>query len=125
MSPEELKASLAEHCLGPDSPAFTLLATGEVAAQWVVRYRELLREVSALWRAEPLWPREVVTAIHFSSFYLELRYAAWRETSGRNNPDTEGRLATIRSTGELFLMEGASNLTSGVSVIGAGARSQG
>jgi hypothetical protein len=112
MDPDELKAALASHCLGPGSPASTLLETGEIDPLWVTRYQDLLRQVSALWRAAPLWPREVVTAIHFSSFYLDLRYEAWCAFDGRRNAGTEGRLATIRITGEVFLMAGASRLTS-------------
>lgn len=42
-------------------------------ASWERRYLDALREVSAKWQHLELWPRWPSMAMHFASFYLDLR----------------------------------------------------
>lgn len=99
---------LREHVLGEKGPTCSLINEGRLPVGWMEEYLELLRIATKQWQHQRLWPRELVTAIHFASWYLHLRYDAWRALHNRNrNETTERELGSIRSHSELFLMHGA------------------
>ena len=54
-----------------------------------------------------MWPRDLVAAIHFASWYLHLRYNVWCSSTGQRNENTERELASLRTPSEIFLMHGA------------------
>jgi len=93
-----------EHCFGAGEPSLELLNRGSFPENWVSRYVSLLDKVTHVWNEERCWPREVVAAIHFSSFYLEIRYHAWQTGSGQDNTVTRKALGEIRRHSELFLL---------------------
>jgi hypothetical protein len=103
-SHEQLRANLFEHCLGAGNPSTELLERGTFPANWVSRYVALVERASHVWRDQSDWPREVIAAIHFASFYLEIRYQAWQHGSARDNPATRKALGEIRRHSELFLL---------------------
>lgn len=105
-SPEALKNRLVEHVLGAGKPTNALLNTGTLPGDWVEKYLALLERVVAIWREQATWPREIVGAVHFASFYLNIRYDAWRSWTGGRNAQTEAGLARIRGPSELFLLAG-------------------
>jgi hypothetical protein len=99
---------LREHVLGENGPTQSLLDEGRLPVGWAEEYLKLLRIATERWQHQPLWPRELVAAIHFASWYLPLRYDVWRALHNRSrNETTERELASLRSPSELFLMHGA------------------
>jgi hypothetical protein len=91
------------------SPTFSvqpLLQEGRFPEGWVAEYRRLLKVAHNEWHAEMLWPRELVAAIHVTSFYLGIRYDAWRTFErDRRNEQTEQELTSLRTPSELFLIQ--------------------
>ena len=86
-----------------------LLRNGRFPDGWVERYLAFLEEVTRFWKDQPSWPKELVTAIHVASWYLELRYKVWCHVEKSSNRTTEDQLATIRGPSEFFLMAGLPN----------------
>lgn len=97
---------LRDHVFGNNGPTQSLLNEGRLPNGWATEYLNLLRIASEQWQLRPMWPRELVAAIHFTSWYLVLRYDAWCATNNRNE-NTERELASLRSPSELFLMHGS------------------
>ena len=97
---------LRDHVFGENGPTRLLLNEGRLPDGWTAEYLDLLRKAAEQWQHKPLWPRELVAAIHFTSWYLNLRYDAWCATNDRK-VNTERELASLRSQGELFLMHGS------------------
>jgi hypothetical protein len=106
-SNEQLKTNIFEHCLGAGNPSTELLEQGTFPPNWVSRYVALLESATNVWRGQPDWPKEVVAAFHFASFYLEIRYQAWQHGSGKDNPTTRKALGEIRRHSEVFLLSPA------------------
>jgi hypothetical protein len=98
---------LRVHVFGESGPTACLLNEGQFPNGWIEEYSRLLQVVVVEWQDKPMWPREVVSAIHFTSWYLELRYNAWGTCTGNRNECTERELASLRSKSELFLMRGS------------------
>ena len=73
---------------------------------WATDYLDLLRGATEHWQHQPLWPPEIVAAILFTSWYLNLRYDAWC-VANTPHKNTERDLASLRSPSELFLMHGS------------------
>ena len=71
------------------------------------RYVALVERATHVWQNQAAWPKEVVAAIHFASFYLEIRYQAWQKGSARDNPTTRQALGEIRRHSEAFLLSPA------------------
>lgn len=99
----QLMANLTKHVFGDDEPSTLLINEGRLPANWVSRYVSLVASASNAWGEEKLWPREVVAAVHFASFYLQGRYDAWRVSGGRRE-ETEAQLTKIRGVSEAFLL---------------------
>lgn len=97
---------LRDHVFGDNGPTQSLLNDGRLPTGWSTEYLDLLRIAEKQWRHQPMWPRELVAAIHFTSWYLNLRYEAWCANNDRNHT-TERELASLRSPSELFLMHGS------------------
>jgi hypothetical protein len=96
---------MRDHVLGRESPVQqSLLEKGEFPAGWVETYLALLKEAEKTWHNQTHLPRELVAAVHFASWYLEIRYTAWCRGAKRRNPATEGQFAGIRTPSETFLM---------------------
>jgi hypothetical protein len=94
------------HVFGPNGPWRPLLEEGHFPEGWVAEYQRLLNVARDEWHTEALWPRELVAAIHVTSFYLNIRYDAWRAFGGgRRNWETERDLAALRTPSELFLLQ--------------------
>lgn len=105
MSAQELAENLVAHVLD-SGVSQSLIDQGRFPANWVTRYLALVERATNVWRDEPAWPREVVGAIHFASFYLAGRYETWSRLSGRANEDTEAGLRRVRGPSEIFLLAG-------------------
>ncbi|MGH8675790.1 MAG: hypothetical protein ACREVG_15965 [Burkholderiales bacterium] len=101
---EALKQALYDHCLGPGNPGGSLESTGILGRLWVDEYLALLEQASATWREQPLWPREVVAAIHAASSCLSAKYRNWHLWTAGVNAETERQLAQVRVAGERFLL---------------------
>ncbi|GAB5442582.1 MAG: hypothetical protein Fues2KO_29310 [Fuerstiella sp.] len=110
MDVDESKSSIVDrlhdHVFGLEGPTQSLLNEGRLPTGWASEYLSLLRIATKQWVHELLWPRRLVAAIHFTSWYLNLRYEAWRISHDRNE-NTERELASLRSASELFLMQGS------------------
>ncbi|MHC4644508.1 MAG: hypothetical protein ACYTBJ_03330 [Planctomycetota bacterium] len=96
---------LYHHCISDGNPTFHILENGKFPNGWVESYLELLEEASQLWRSEDYWPKKLVAAIHFTSFYLDFRYKAWCAFTKSRNVQTEDALAGIRVRSEFFLLD--------------------
>ncbi|MEQ9076582.1 MAG: hypothetical protein RLP09_22180 [Sandaracinaceae bacterium] len=99
----QLLESLSAHVFGESAPSTRLLEDGVFPANWVTRYEALVESASHVWASERLWPRELVAAIHFASFYLHARYQAWTLGGGRREK-TEAQLDRVRAVSEVFLL---------------------
>jgi len=108
-SEEQLKEIIFEHCLGKGSPSTELLERGSFPPNWVTRYISLVERATKVWGDKKEWPREVVGSLHFASFYLEIRFDAWRRASGKDNPNTRRGLGEIRRCSEVFLLSSLKN----------------
>ncbi len=102
---------LFEHCLGVADPSHSLVNSGRFPDGWVERYLALLEEATRRWKDQPSWPRELVAAIHFASWYLGIRYEAWRGFKKSSNTATADQLATIRTPSEFFLLAALTDAT--------------
>ena len=98
--PNELQA----HVFGAADPTGYLVETGTLPEGWAAKYRDLVEIARSEWGNEPMWPREIVAAIHFASFYLPLRYDVWRGDAGTRNEHTERELSGLRTPSEIFLL---------------------
>jgi len=103
-SDEQLKENIFEHCLGKGNPSTELLERGSFPPNWVSRYASLVEKATHVWVDRPEWPREVVASLHFASFYLEIRYEAWRRAVAQDNAVTRRGLGQVRRCSEVFLL---------------------
>ena len=101
---DSIESRLYEHVLGSGSPQQALLNTGVLADDWTDTYLLLLHETVRLYDGQETLPREVVAAVHFASWYLNLRYDVWKGRPGRRNEQTERNLAKIRRPSEWLLL---------------------
>ena len=104
-------AALTDHVFGSGNPSNELINHGRFPRNWVHTYLGLVHRASDAYRDAHEWPREIVSAIHFASFYLEVRYEAWARMSGTRNPSTERQLREVRTPSELFLLAGTAEVT--------------
>ena len=105
---DQLIQNLVSHVFHRDASS-SLMEGGRFPANWASTYLALLDRASNVWREQPAWPREVVGAIHFASFYLPVRYDAWKGLSGAENVATEKTLRHIRLRSEWFLLAGVTD----------------
>jgi len=99
--------AIYQHVLGTGDPSASLVERGEFPAGWAQEYRRLLALAGAEYLAQPLWPRCLVTAMHYARLYLEVRYAAWQgfEGGGRRNEETERELASVMAPTRIFFAQ--------------------
>jgi hypothetical protein len=103
--PKSVEIRMRDHVLSHESPVQkSLLEKGEFPPGWVETYLELLKEAALAWRNQTCLPRELVAAVHFASWYLDLRYKTWCKFSASRNINTESQLARIRTPSETFLI---------------------
>ena len=57
---------LRDHVFGENGPTRLLLNEGRLPDGWTAEYLDLLRKAAEQWQHKPLWPRELVAAIHFT-----------------------------------------------------------
>ena len=110
MDGRSISSMIADHVFGAGAPCGSLLDKGEFPTGWAIEYLRLLSIAQEEWAKEPAWPKELVASVHFASWYLNLRYEVWRSNTGRQNPQTEKDLASLRSPSEIFLMHGSLGL---------------
>jgi hypothetical protein len=108
-SEEQLKQNIFEHCLGKGNPTIELVERGSFPPNWVSHYVSLVEKATNVWGSRGDWPKELVASLHFASFYLEIRFDAWRKASGRDNPSTRQGLGEIRRCSEMFLLSPLKN----------------
>ena len=101
---ENIAQQLHDHVFGAGGPTGSLVNDGRLPDAWASRYLQLLEAASREWHDQPLWPRELVAAIHFASWYLSVRYDVWCSSTGSRNEETERELTSLRSPSEIFLM---------------------
>jgi len=99
-----LTEKLYDHCLGSGDPTLDLVSSGIVSTKWVENYLLLLSEASSTWSEESLVPRKVVAAVHYASFYLNIRYDIWCQNSGCTNRETEKLIGSLRTPSEIFIL---------------------
>ena len=101
---DDIVDELYNHCIAKNNPSSVILENGRFPVGWFDKYLKLLEEANQLWQPESCWPKKLVAAIHFTSFYLEIRYKAWCKFHGDRNTQTEDFLAKIRVRSEFFLL---------------------
>jgi hypothetical protein len=117
--------ALAQHVLGPGDPSGQLIEEGKFPPGWAEEYRRLLRLAELEWLGEPLWPRSLVAAMHYTLIYLDVRYSAWRSHGGggHRNEVTERDLARVTGPTRLFFARAFSLVEQGPRPAGEGAES--
>ena len=98
---------LYDHVFGGSNPIGRLVDDGCFPDGWTTTYLSLLEQASKEWKDQLIWPSKMVAAIHFTSWYLELRYEVWQTSSGKRDERTEQQLNSLRSPSEIFLMHGS------------------
>ena len=108
-APDSIESRIYEHVLGEGHPGLTLLETGVLSTEWTDTYLQLLKESVQKCEGQDSLPREIVTAVHFASWYLNIRYNAWRSFGKpKRNEQTETNLARIRTPSECLLLSSVS-----------------
>jgi hypothetical protein len=104
-SPDSIESRLYEHVLGDGSPHPALLSSGVLSDEWTETYLRLLKEAVQKCEGQDSLPRDIVAAVHFASWYLNIRYDAWRGfEKGRRNEQTERNLGRLRTPSEFLLL---------------------
>jgi hypothetical protein len=106
-SPDSIESRMYEHVLGGDSPHPALLSTGVLTDEWTDAYLRLLQEAVQTFEGQDSLPRDIVAAVHFASWYLPIRYEAWKSFErGPRNQQTERNLGRLRTPSEFLLLSG-------------------
>ena len=106
-TPDSIEARIYEHVLGSGSPHPALLDTGVLPDEWTETYLRLLKEVAQKYDGQKPLPREVVSAVHFASWYLNIRYDGWKGLHrGQRDEKTESNLGRLRAPSEFLLLSG-------------------
>jgi len=96
---------LYEHVLGKGQPSKVILNTGILSTEWTDTYLQLLKESVQKCEGQDSLPRDIVAAVHFASWYLNIRYDAWPAfEKGRRNEQTERNLGRLRTPSEYLLL---------------------
>lgn len=104
-STDSIESRIYEHVLGQGQPSAVLLNTGVLSNEWTDTYLQLLKEVVQKYEGQDSLPRNVVAAVHFASWYLNIRYDAWcKFNKGRQNEQTDHNLARLRTPSEFLLL---------------------
>ena len=104
-SPDSIELRLYEHVLGAGTPHPTLLSTGVLSDEWTETYLLLLKEAAQKCEGQEFLHRDIVAAVHFASWYLQIRYDAWRGFErGDRNEKTERNLGRLRIPSEFLLL---------------------
>src|ERR1043166_3056514 len=103
-SPDSIESRIYEHVLGEGQPSNLLWTTGVLSNEWTDEYLRLLKEAGERCEGQDYLPRKLVAAVHVASWYLNLRYDAWRSEKGKRNEQTEVNLARLRTPSERLLL---------------------
>jgi hypothetical protein len=104
-SPDSIESRLYEHVLGEGSPHQALLSKGVLSDEWTDIYLRLLKEAVQKFEGQDSLPRDIVAAVHFASWYLNIRYDAWKSFErGPRNEQTERNLGRLRTPSEFLLL---------------------
>lgn len=106
---QDIEDKIYDHCFGAGEVSNSLVNEGMFPENWVARYLSLLESADSIWGASNELPRKVVAAVHYASFYLEIRYSVWKSNSGTINKETELGLGQIRTPSEFFILKGVTN----------------
>jgi hypothetical protein len=102
---DTIESRLYEHVLGEGQQHNVLLNTGVLTTEWTDTYLQLLKEAVEKCQGRDFLPRDIVAAVHFASWYLNIRYDAWRAfENGRRNEATEHNLGRLRTPSEYLLL---------------------
>jgi len=86
------------HVFGPADPSVSLLEYGRFPSGWVEEYRRLLKSLTESVASAPMWPRPMVSALHYALTHLRTRYCAWQKLdSDRRNDQTELDLSRVEA----------------------------
>ena len=99
--------AMYSHVFHDGGASAELLDHGRFPENWCKTYLELLALATKEWKDAPMWPRQLVAAVHFTSWYLVIRYDVWKASTGQQNSQTERELNSLRSPSEIFLMHGS------------------
>lgn len=106
-SPNSIESRLYDHVLGASTPHPMLVNTSVLTDDWTEMYLLLLTEAVQKFEGQDSLPREVVAAVHFASWYLNIRYDLWRGfNNGQRNEKTERNLGRLRTPSEFLLLSG-------------------
>jgi hypothetical protein len=104
-SGDSIESRIYEHVFGAAHPGTVLLNTGVLSTEWTDTYLMLLKEAVQTFEGQDSLPRKIVAAVHFASWYLNIRYKAWQDfEKGKHNHQTDANLARIRTPSEYFLL---------------------
>ncbi len=104
---DSIESRLYEHVLGSGTPHPVLLSDGVLSDDWTETYLRLLKEAVQKFEGQDSLPRDVVAAVHFASWYLPIRYDAWKSFErGPRNAQTERNLGRLRTPSEFLLLSG-------------------
>lgn len=104
---QSIADKIYDHVFGSSNPTGRLIEDGCFPDDWTMIYLSLLEQASSEWKDQLMWPSKMVAAIHFTSWYLVLRYEVWQTSSGKRDEKTERQLNSLRSPSEIFLMTGS------------------
>src|SRR5262249_47029131 len=85
----------------------TLIDEGRLPEHWVAQYCDFLAGAIHNIGGGAFWPWKLFQAVHFVSFHLWFRYAAWRSFENKANRETELLLGRVQLASELFLWNSA------------------
>ncbi len=104
MTSSPIETRIFDHVVGQGCPLDDLLQKGTMSENWVNNYLELLAEAKRTWGTQAHWPRQLVAAIHMSSWVLDSRYQGWLAgDESRRNAKTEELLSAVTSQSHFFL----------------------
>jgi hypothetical protein len=104
---DSIESRLYDHVLGKGLPHQELLQNGILSDDWTETYLRLLNEAVQKYEGQDSLPRDIVAPVHCASWYLNIRYDAWRGfEGGRRNEQTERNLGRLRTPSEYLLLSG-------------------
>src|SRR4051812_25404263 len=89
------EADLSSLASGQHRTVSALVEEGRFPEGWAADYCAFLGEASTTDSAL-VWPWQLFQAVHFVSFHLWFRYAAWCSLNSQSNPETECLLGRVQ-----------------------------
>jgi hypothetical protein len=107
---DSVQSQLYQHVFGTESPHSSVLDNGVLSDEWTTTYLQLLKDVNQRFGGQDSLPRDIIAAVHFASWYLNIRYDSWKHFNvGMRNEKTEHNLARLRTPSEMLLLSGYYN----------------